>query len=97
MNYLIDHSDLRKWNEGLEHAETGAIVEMTEESYYYFLNCLPPILIDGPAFIVGEPWKHNEKGKPVYLCCLKRNGKYYCEYGTVADFRERKIFRGLYR
>ena len=89
----IVYSNEKQWNEGLQELKSGAIVEMCEESYDHFLGCTPPMVQRGGSYVSGEPYKHNEQGRAVYLCGLSRHGKFYAQYGTVNDFKTRKLFK----
>lgn len=92
-NIIIDLHNPKRWREGLKLAEKGVIVEMTEESYDHFLNCLPPKDFCNVSFVTGEPYNHNKEGKAIYLCCIKKDGKFYAQYGTLAEYRNNKLFK----
>jgi len=49
------------------HEGNGKKVPVDEEFYDEFLNVLPPIYFTG-GFAVSEPYTHNAKGMPVFLC-----------------------------
>ena len=36
--------------------------EIDGEMYFYFLEVLPPRIMRGYGFLVGEPYTHNKKG-----------------------------------
>jgi len=60
--------------------------QVTAEKYYYMLECLPPIRMNGNAFLVGEPHDHIE-GKARYALYFEKGGQYF--YGglsTTADY-----------
>ena len=75
--------------------------EVSEETYYNFLNCMPPISLKGgqgwPAgFQVGEPYCHREDARSgacrpmfgTFTCC---SGRYYYQgvnFAGEVDSRE---------
>ncbi len=40
----------------------------------YFIEVVPPAFMRGAVFGFGEPWGHNERGHPVYLCFRHKRG-----------------------
>ncbi|MGH2619536.1 MAG: hypothetical protein ACRDHG_03045, partial [Anaerolineales bacterium] len=58
--------------------------EATQEHYYEMLEILPPAIMTGLGFLVGEPFDHNGAGQPREI-----GGKFYeaTEVLTVAEFR----------
>jgi hypothetical protein len=58
----------------------------TEEHFIYFLEVVPPTFMRGPVFACGEPWRHNERGHPVYLCFRhKQGGPCEARYASVKE------------
>lgn len=55
--------------------------ETDEETYYYFLEVLPPIQMRG-AFAPSEAWKDDSTGRPLYLWFRKFSGKFEARYAT---------------
>lgn len=65
--------------------------------YWEMLEILPPALMMDRGFLVGEPWRHDEHGRPMFAAFVSfgdpfnRDGvsTYYESEGpmTVADFR----------
>ena len=93
---IIDLHNADRWREGLDllKADFRNVVEMTEDSYNHFLECVPPKRMAGPAFCGGEPYTHDGKGRGIYICCIRTNsGKFYAQYGTVEDFDKRTILK----
>lgn len=65
----------------------NSIEEITEEQYYYLLECLPPIYLDGFIFAVSEPLDYFEsQGKFVntYQGCFQKGGAYF-QFITTAE------------
>ena len=46
----------------------------TNERREELMNVLPPIYVSG-GFGVGEPIRHDDEGRPVYLCVATVNGQ----------------------
>ena len=63
--------------------------EVSEEKYYEMLECLPPEIMLSNAFLVGEPFDHNEMGKPRYDLYYMNGGRYYS--GGLFSLRELEI------
>jgi hypothetical protein len=63
---------------------------VTKERYWEMLEILPPAVWLNGGFLVGEPWRHNDEGLPMYAAFTTRNGRYYehSEPMTVRDFRK---------
>jgi hypothetical protein len=61
---------------------------VTKERYWEMLEILPPAVWLNGGFLVGEPWRHNDEGLPMYAAFTTRNGRYYehSEPMTVSDF-----------
>ena len=62
----------------------------TEEKYWEMLEVLPPAIMTGNGFLVGEPLDHNSAGQPRYEAFVEKGGEFYvaAEAMTVADFRK---------
>lgn len=98
INYpFIDYNNPDRWKAGLNEAKKFPYkaIEMCEEAYYNFLECVFPKRMDGPAYVCGEPYTHNNKGIAIYLCGIERNNKFYAQYGTVKEFDQRKLFKNI--
>lgn len=66
-------------------------IPTTEGMYDDMMNCLPPAAIDAGGFLVGEPHHHDAKGAPVFAAFIKRGGRYFASYRTIAQFNRRAI------
>ena len=97
---IIDLHNPERWKKGLDALKdnwfgSAGAVEMTEDAYDHFLNCLPPVRMEGSAFVAGEPFTHDSDGRSVYLCAVGKNRKYFAQYGTVKMFEERSLFKSF--
>lgn len=64
--------------------------EITEEQYWCWLECLPPAVRLGGAFLVGEPHDHHAtSGMPRYQACNETGGKWFTSSRpmSVKEFR----------
>jgi hypothetical protein len=69
---------------------TGQWDEITEEQYWYWLEVVPPALMENGGFLVGEASDHHAgTGRPRYQACRERAGKFYAYTVplTVEQFR----------
>jgi hypothetical protein len=60
------------------------IVQVHQDTYYYFLEVLPPIYVKG-GFLVDEPLSHTKEGEPIYYFFFsvgEQPRKKY--YGTIS-------------
>ena len=48
--------------------------------------------MNGSTFVSGEPYRHNEKGEAVYLCCAQESKRFIAQYGTIKQFENRELF-----
>ena len=92
---IIDLHNTERWAEGLILAKKGEIVEMTEDTYDHFLGCVSPMAFCSVSFVCGEPERHNNKGEGVYLCGIKKRGKFYAQYGTVKEYKAKQLFKSI--
>jgi len=92
-NIIIDYNNSERWKEGLSELKKGGIVEMCEESFWHFLECVPPRRQGSNSYVSGEPYTHNSKGESVYLCGIHKGNKYYAQYGTVNEYENKKLFK----
>ncbi len=51
--------------------------EVTEDKYDEMLCVLPPEIMVGNAFLVGEPVDHDHYGNPRYQLYFRNEGKHY--------------------
>lgn len=93
-NPIIDYNNETRWKKALDylHEEPFRVVEMCEEAFWHFLECVPPRIFERTAYASGEAYDHNNNGEGIYLCALKSDGKYYAQMGTLKEFRKRSLF-----
>lgn len=66
---------------------------VSEARYWEMLEILPPAVMTGRGFLVGEPWRHDENDRPMFAAFLQlgygESVTYYesNEPMTVAAFR----------
>ncbi|WP_193200772.1 hypothetical protein [Nostoc sp. MG11] len=60
--------------------------EITEESYEWYLNCLPPIKYNGNRFMNSELYTYLNTGEGLYLACKEEFGKYYAQLMTLKQY-----------
>ena len=60
--------------------------ETNQEIYWDQLECLSPAMQKYGAFMVGEPWKHNERGIPIYATFVELQGRYFGKYDAITNF-----------
>jgi len=68
--------------------------EIDDNLYFYFLEVLPPRVMKGYGFLVGEPASHNNAGKAVYDAFYESPGGdrfYYGGCKTVDEFRTQTL------
>jgi hypothetical protein len=69
-------------------------VEVTEARYDEMLGMLPPAIMTGVGFLVGEPMDHNAQGQPRFSAFAHVNYERFFEAKevlTIAEFRAIKI------
>lgn len=64
-------------------------VQVSEERYDEMLGVLPPAVMTGFGFLVGEPMDHNSQGRPRFSAFVQAGGNFYeaREPMTVAEFK----------
>lgn len=65
--------------------------ETTEDRFENMLGCVPPALMLGGGFLVGEAFDHHAgSGRPRYSAFVQRGDKFFASSRplTVAEFRE---------
>jgi len=90
---IIDYNNPTRWREGLDLLKEGRLIEMCEEAYWHFLECVPPRRQGGNSYVSGEPHHHNSENEAVYLCGIQRGEKYYAQYGTVKQYEKKELFK----
>ena len=64
--------------------------EVSAARYDEMLGVLPPIAWLDKGFLVGEAWRHNDEGQPMFAPFVTQAGRFYegSEPITVADWRK---------
>lgn len=62
---------------------------ITEESYDWCLNAVPPVTMIRGAFLAGEPYTHNDEWEEVCLACRVYNHRYYAKLMTLKEFKNK--------
>ena len=95
-NPIIDFHNRERWEIGMNILrKENQIVEMCEDSYWHFLECVPPMFQNGNGFVNGDPYTHNAKGEAVYLCAIEIDDKFYACNGTIKQFMSGDLFADL--
>ena len=88
---------MEQWNKSKKDFSSFADPgdEIDEETFYYFLEVLPPARMTKYGFLVGEPYDHDNEGKPLYAAFhILSDGKYsYGGHKTVKEFSNGDIER----
>ena len=66
----------------------GQWFETTKETYWYFLECLPPLHMTGAGFVMTECTMNG-----LYDCFFEIDGRYYC---AVIDWDGPRSFAALW-
>lgn len=61
----------------LGHGRPLTLYEITEEAYWWGLECVPPAWMYSTAYLCGEPYTHNNNGDPLFSFGVRLNDKYY--------------------
>ena len=82
----------KKWSESKksfhEYLKKGD--EIDEETYYYFLECVPPLKLSGVRFLCGEPYSHDFNGDGLYDSFYYIGMQYiYGGLKTIREFTEK--------
>lgn len=72
----------KEWPFPIMDANPDAFVEISEETYWYCLEVLPPLYFPG-GFAVSEAQRHTAEGAPVYACIFPAGGRYFARYRTL--------------
>lgn len=91
--FIIDLNNSERWRTGLNHCLKNGVTEMTEDSYWHFLECVPPKVMKFGGYVSGEPNHHNSKDQPVYICGIEKDGKFWAQYGTTQEFLNKEMFK----
>jgi hypothetical protein len=54
------------------------------------LEVLPPAIMTGYGFLVGEPWNHDANNRPRFMALVELDKQFYEALGpmTIKDFKE---------
>jgi hypothetical protein len=74
----------------VNEVEKGKVVRVPESMFYWFLECLPPLAMNGNAYLNSEPHHHNRQGKGVYWMGFKHGKFYYGCHATVQQYKDRE-------
>jgi hypothetical protein len=64
--------------------------ETTYETYWQQCECLPPSIMTGSAFMMGEPYTHTEDNFPIYAVFMKVHNRYFSKNDDVRNFNPSK-------
>ena len=59
--------------------------EVSRRIYWDQLECVPPVRMDGGAFMVGEAWTYGERGE-IHTAFVKIKSRYFCRHDYLRDF-----------
>jgi len=90
MDFLMTSATQEIWKQGLALIAEGKVVETDKETYYWFLECLPPLKMSSSGYLNSEPSCHNKAGQAVYYCGWENKGKYYGCHATLQQFNARE-------
>lgn len=68
----------------------NTLTEISEETYYDLLECMPPIYHNGFMFANSEPLDHlptQGRAIPIFNGCTQKGGKYYQFICTVESIK----------
>ena len=51
--------------------------ELTEDAYYWGLECVFPAAMRSTAYLCGEPAAHDDQGRALYDAAVRTGGKFY--------------------
>jgi hypothetical protein len=63
--------------------------EVSEAHYDEMLGVVPPALMTGLGFLVGEPMRHNRNGEPEFCAFANMGGRFFAADVplTIREFR----------
>lgn len=70
------------------NANPDTWIDTTEHMFHQMLECVPPRVQIRGAFLCGEPYSHNSKGKAVYAAFRSIMGIVQAKYMTFDQFRK---------
>lgn len=62
---------------------------ITEESYDWCLNAVPPVTMRRGAFLAGEAYTQNDEWEEVCLACRVYNHRYYAKLMILKEFKNK--------
>lgn len=68
---------MEDWNGSFLQSGINEGDEISEEVYFYFLECVPPRLRRKNGFLTGEPYTHNDDGDAVYMAFTTAQDKFF--------------------
>lgn len=76
---------VQDWREGRDRRA----YEITEEAFWWGLECVPPAMMKSSAYLCGEPYTDNAAGEPLYSAAVETTGKKFYALGlmTVEELR----------
>ncbi|NJM68073.1 MAG: hypothetical protein HC851_21600 [Acaryochloris sp. RU_4_1] len=72
-----------------EQSETDYIapwVEIGDEEYWWFLECVPPLMLDHRGYVNSEPYSSTPDGQDIYVGVIEVKGKFYAKMVTLAEY-----------
>lgn len=80
---------MENWKETVEAINSGEMVEVNEEVYWYFLEVLPPVFMNKKfKFIDGQIVRASfgfAEGAESIKVFWKEGGKYFCRQSTLIN------------
>lgn len=73
--------------EGHKREEPTPIYECNESMYFNQLDCVPPHVLEGSFFGVGEPLDHRQSGEATRAWFTCRSKRYFMMIGTESEAR----------
>ena len=82
-----------EWRDAAATAQNAEIawVQITQERYEDYRDCVPPAVMRASGFLVGEPFDHCVRtGRARYTACKEVGDKFYASSRpvTAVEFRE---------
>lgn len=78
------------WNKLKEnyYQNNNQWTETTKSMFYEMLGVLPPEFMKNGLFVVGEAWKHDNDGFPVFATFKQKNNQFFAKYATLKQAKE---------
>ena len=84
---VIDYFS-KSWEYKMQLLESHTVIQISEETFDFLLECVPPVRMSGGAFLAGEAITHIGN-TPFFACCFRVDSKYFLGYHTVKSFEEK--------